>query len=133
MIDKENEVYTLVKKAIIAEFPNANVSSVYAPTVAEFPHISIVQTDSTENTDFRDSSNEEKIVNLNYQIDIYSNDEAKGKTECKKILKIVDDTLRRKNFRRTVLTPVPNQNDASIYRLTAQYTVSASQKYFYNM
>ena len=133
MIDKENEVYTLVKKAIIAEFPNANVSSVYAPTVAKFPHVSIVQTDSTENTDFRDSSNEEKIVNLNYQIDIYSNDTAKGKTECKKILKIVDDTLRRKNFRRTVLTPVPNQNDASIYRLTVQYTVSASQKYFYSM
>lgn len=132
MIDKENEVYTLVKKAIIAEFPKADVSSVYAPTVATFPHISIVQTDSYENEEYRDSSNIEKLVTLTYQIDIYSNDKSKAKTICKKILSIVDTALRKKNFRRTVLTPVPNQNDASIYRLTAQYTVSATQEYFYN-
>lgn len=132
MIDKENEVYTLIKKAILKDFPKADVSSVYVPTVSVFPHISIVQTDSTENAQYTDSSNTEKLVTLNFQIDIYSNDKTKGKTECKKILTIVDDTLRRKNFRRTVLTPVPNQNDASIYRLTAQYTVNATKKYFYN-
>lgn len=132
MIDKENEVYTLVKKAIIAEYPNADISSVYVPTVATFPHISIVQTDSVENTEYMDSSNTEKLVTLNFQIDIYSNDSTKAKTECKKILNIVDNTLKRKNFRRTVLTPVPNQNDATIYRLTAQYTVSATKNYFYN-
>ena len=132
MIDKENEVYTLVKKAIIAEYPNADISSIYVPTVATFPHISIVQTDSVENTEYMDSSNTEKLVTLNFQIDIYSNDFTKAKTECKKILNIVDNTLKRKNFRRTVLTPVPNQNDATIYRLTAQYTVSATKNYFYN-
>lgn len=132
MIDKENEVYTLIKKAVIAEYSKAEVSSVYTPTVATFPYVSIVQTDSYENEEYRDSSNTEKLVTLTYQIDIYSNDKSKAKTICKKILTIVDDTLRRKNFRRTVLTPVPNQNDASIYRLTVQYTVSATKEHFYS-
>ncbi len=132
MIDKENEIYTFIKKAILKEYPSCNVSSVYSPTVAKFPYVSIVQTDSYEDSNLKDTSLEEKFTTMAFQIDVYSDDTSKAKSICKGIMSIVDSTLRRKNFRRTSLNPVPNENDATIYRLTGTYSVVASKKHFYN-
>jgi hypothetical protein len=132
MIDKENEIYTFIKKAILEEYPSCNVSSVYSPTVAKFPYVSIYMIDAFEPTEYRDTSLEEKFTTMSFQIDVYSNDSNKAKSICKGIISIVDKTLRRKNFKRDVLTPVPNQNDASIYRITAQYSVTANKTHFYS-
>ena len=131
MIDKENEVYTAIRTAILEKFPKADVSSMYIRSPAGFPHISVVQTDSYEPKALVDSSLEEKYTTLAFQIDVYSDNETQKKTECKKIMQIVDETLRAKNFRREAMTAVPNIADDTIYRLTAKYIVTASSDYFY--
>ena len=46
-------------------------------------------------------------------------------------MKVIDEVLFRMNFRRIVLTPVPNMEDATIYRLTARYRVATDGKNFY--
>lgn len=131
MIDKENEVYTAIRTSILKKYPKADVSSMYVRSPASFPHVSVIQTDSYEPKALVDSSLEEKYTTLAFQIDVYSDDEVHKKTECKKIMQVVDETLRAKNFRREAMTVVPNMADDTIYRLTAKYTVMASSEYFY--
>lgn len=44
---------------------------------------------------------------------------------------IIADTMARMNFRMIMLTPVPNLNDSSIYRLSAQFEGMADADGFY--
>ncbi len=132
MIDKENEIYTKVRNAVLAKYENASVSSVYVASPASFPHVSVIQMDSKEPTEYRDSSLEEKFVSSTFQIDVYSNDKTKAKSQCKAIVSLIDDTLRRCNLRRESLVPVPNLNDATIYRITIRYSMLADKNYFYS-
>ena len=132
MLDKENEIYTKVRNAVLAKYENASVASVYVASPASFPHVSVIQIDSYEPTQFRDSSLEQKFVASTYQIDVYSNDKTKAKSQCKAIVGLIDDTLRRCNLVRESLVPVPNLNDATIYRMTIRYKMTADKKYFYS-
>ena len=133
MIDKENEIYTRIRNAVLAKFENANISSRYIPMPASFPHVSCVQIDSFEPAELIDSSESQKYVSIAYQIDVYSNNKTKSKSECKDIIAVIDDTLRRMNFHRETLVPVQNINDASIYRITARYKVIADESNFYSI
>jgi hypothetical protein len=73
----------------------------------------------------------ERHAVLMYQVDVYSNRVYGKKTECRKIMAEIDDAMAGMGFTRTTMTPVPNMNDATIYRLTARYTVLADEKYTY--
>jgi hypothetical protein len=46
-------------------------------------------------------------------------------------MKVIDDVMFSMNFKRMALTPVPNMEDASIYRLVARYRVMTDGKNFY--
>ena len=131
VIDKENEIYTILRNAIIEKYPNASVSSVYLRTPPHFPYVSVIQTDSYEPNKYVDSSNKELFTTMVFQIDVYSDDDARKKTICKGIMQTIDTTLRAMNFRREVLSAVPNMADSTIYRLTARYKVLADENGFY--
>lgn len=122
MNDRENEIYTFIRNAVKDVFPSASVSDVYLRVPPSFPHVSIMQIDSSESKAHIDSSMKEKFTQLSFQIDIYSDDETRKKTICKVISQIVDETMKGINFRRQSLRPVPNLADATIYRITARYT-----------
>jgi hypothetical protein len=66
-----------------------------------------------------------------FQIDVYSNKTGSARSECKKIMNTIDDLLYRKNFVRTALTPTPNLDDSTIFRLTARYVVVTDGEHFY--
>jgi hypothetical protein len=66
-----------------------------------------------------------------FEINVYSNKAEGKKTECKKIIKEINDALYSMNFRRTAMTPVPNMEDATIYRITARFRVATDGKHFY--
>jgi hypothetical protein len=64
----------------------------------------------------------ENVVFFQMQIDVYSNKSSGKKTEAKNILKFVDDyIISEYGMRRTMMNPVPNIEDATIYRITARY------------
>ena len=72
-----------------------------------------------------------EMAQVMFEVNVYSNLQPGKKTECKKIMKVIDEVLFSMNFRRIVLTPVPNMEDATIYRLTARYRVATDGKNFY--
>lgn len=131
MIDKENEVFTRVRERILEAFPDASVDSSYQPVPSGFPHVSIYQSDAFVPSDKVDSSVLSKYLSMTFMVQVYSNKEKGRKQECKKLMSIIVDTMEWMNFRMIVLTPVPNLNDSSIYRLSAQFEGMADADGFY--
>lgn len=131
MIDIENEVYTRIAEMLRVKFFNINMASEYVKSPSRFPHVSVTQSDSYPITEREDSSIKENMVQVMFEVNVYSN-KAKGKkTECKKIASAISDLLTSMNFRRLSMTPVPNMENATIYRITARYRVATDGKFFY--
>lgn len=131
MIDCENEVFTRVATMLRERFPGIFVSGEYIKAPSSFPHVSIVQTDThvDQNRITNSLVNEFEVVV--FEVNIYSNRTQGKKTECKQIAKAVADLLHSMNFIRTAQTPVPNMEDASIYRIVARYRVTTDGIQFY--
>ena len=121
MIDVENQIYTPIAQALREAFPGINVSGEYVRTPSSFPHVSIVEQDNYPTTEHLSTSDTEQFVSLMYEINIYSNKSSGKKAQCRSIMKVIDDLMYAKNFRRTSLSPVPNLENATIYRLVARY------------
>lgn len=131
MIDIENEVFTRLAEPLRERYPGIFVSGEYVRAPASFPHVSIVQGDSFTPQERSDSALTEKYSVVTFDVDVYSNKQTGKKSQCKAIMRTIDELFFCMNFRRLVLTPIPNLEDATIYRLTAQYTAETDGNYFY--
>ena len=68
-----------------------------------------------------DNGNIENAADVMYQVDIYSNLIDGKKVQAKAILALIDNQMSGYRFQRTYSNPVPNFNDARVYRITARY------------
>lgn len=121
MIDIEKEVYTPIADALHTAHPDVSVSGEYVKAPSEFPFVSIVEADNYPTLAHRDTADTMRYATLMYEVNVYSNKGVKKKSECKAIMATIDDLMYRMNFTRIALTPVPNLDNASIYRMTARY------------
>lgn len=129
MIDCENEVYTRIARVLRDKFPGINIAGEYVNAPSSFPHVSITQSDNSVVSEKMTGSAE--MAQVMFEINIYSNKADGRKTECKAIAKVIDDVMFKMNFKRMALTPIPNMEDATIYRIVARYRVMTDGKYFY--
>ena len=129
MIDCENEVYTRIARVLRDKFPGINIAGEYVNAPSSFPHVSITQNDNSVVSEQMTGSAE--MAQVMFEINIYSNKADGRKTECKAIAKVIDDVMFRMNFKRMALTPIPNMEDATIYRIVARYRAMTDGKYFY--
>ena len=130
MIDCENEVYTRIAKKLREEFPDIHVSGEYIRAPSSFPHVNIMMNDTAVIPERLDSSRHETDLMM-FEINVYSNKTNGRKSECKTIMKIIDNAMFSMNFRRIALTPVPNLENATIYRMTARYRGASDGTFFY--
>jgi hypothetical protein len=49
------------------------------------------------------------------------------KTECKAIIALIDSKMEALGFTRTLMNPVPNEEDATVYRMVARYRAIVSK------
>lgn len=129
MIDCENEVYTRNARVLREKFPGINLAGEYVKAPSSFPHVSITQSDNSAVSERMTGSAE--MTQVMFEINVYSNKTDGKKTECKAIMKVIDDVMFRMNFKRLALTPVPNLEDATIYRMVARYRAMTDGQYFY--
>ena len=129
MIDCKNEVYTRIARVLRDKFPGINIAGEYVNAPSSFPHVSITQSDNSVVSEQMTGSAE--MAQVMFEINIYSNKADGRKTECKSIAKVIDDVMFKMNFKRMALTPIPNMEDATIYRIVARYRVMTDGKYFY--
>ena len=121
MIDIEAKVYTPIATALRSNHSGISVSGEYVKAPSEFPFVSIVEADNYTTLAHLDSSDSERFTTLMYEVNVYSNKGAKKKSECKSIMATIDDLMYRMNFTRLSLAPIPNMENASIYRMVARY------------
>lgn len=131
MKDLENQIYTRLANAVRKACPNANVSSTYINAPSKFPCVTIEQIDSYDLSGSQTEVCEDANIVLVFEVNIYSNHESNKKTECKKIMRIVNDEFKRMNFKRTAMTPVPNLENATIYRLFGRFSAVTDGNYLY--
>lgn len=129
MIDCENEVYTKVATVLRDAFQGINISGEYINTPSTFPHVSFTLSDNTVLKKYTTDTKE--MAHVMFEVNVYSNKKSTKKTECKQIMKKIDDVMFSMNFRRTAYTPMPNLENASIYRLVARYEANTDGNYFY--
>ena len=130
MIDCENEVYTRLAGVLREEFPGINLTGEYLNTPPKFPHVSIILSDNSVIRNRLGTNNDETAICM-FEINVYSNKSSGKKSECKAIMAVIDEVLMSMNFVRLSMNPVPNLEDASIYRIVSRYRVATDGKFFY--
>lgn len=132
MINVENEVYDNVHDSVKAKFPNVNMTGEYVKSPSSFPHLSLIEMDNSVYTSTQTSDEYENHVEVMYEVNVYSNKTKGKKSECKEIMSLVDSTMLFLGFTRTMLQPIPNMDDATIYRMSARYkAVISKDKHIY--
>lgn len=127
MIDIENEVFSEVAKKLRAKYSKIFVTGEYVKSPPSFPCVSIVEIDNAVYRRTQTTSYQENHVAVTYEVNVYSNKTKGKKAECKEIIGLIDETLMSLNFNRTMLEPVPNQADATIYRMLGRYRALVSK------
>lgn len=132
MIDIESAVFTRVAMKVRESFPNIFMTGEYVNSPPSFPAASLVEMDNSTRADTVDSGSNENHVNVMYEVNVYSNKTVGKKTECKKIIALIDEEMLAMGFSRSTLTPIPNEYDSTIYRMVGRYsaTISANNEIF---
>ena len=127
MIDVENEIFSKVAESVRAAYPSAFVSGEYVRTPSKFPFVSLIEMSNTAYDRTQSSEGLENHASLMYEVNVYSNKKSGKKSECKAIAALIDNELAALGFSRTMLQPIPNMDDATIYRMTGRYTAVISK------
>lgn len=131
MIDVESQVYTPIAEALREEFPEILVSGEYTKTPSRFPYVSLIEQDNYSVDEHLDTGDTERFSVLMYEVNVYSDKAVGKKSVCRKIMSFIDGKMYQLNFKRISLSPVPNMENATIYRLTARYRVETDGTNFY--
>ena len=121
MINIESEVFGIIARAIRDKYPKAYVVGEYVKSPSKFPCVSIVEVDNTMYERTQSSGSLENHADVMYEVNVYSNKTSGKKSECKDIASLIDNEFAALGFSRTMLQPIPNMDDATIYRMTGRY------------
>ena len=127
MINIENEVFSIVAKAVRKIYPDIYISGEYVKSPPKFPCVSLVEMDNSAYVRTQTNRSGENHAELMYELNVYSNKKSGKKSECKAIATLIDNELAALNFSRMMLQPIPNMDDATIYRMTGRYRAVVSK------
>ena len=132
MINVENEIFNIIATAVRTKYPDVYIVGEYVKSPSRFPCVSIVEIDNTAYDRTQTSGSLENHADVTYEVNIYSNKTSGKKSECKAIASLIDNEFATLGFSRTMLQPIPNLNDATIYRMVGRYVgvVSKDLKVF---
>ena len=121
MIDIESEVFSIIAKAIRVKYPDAYVVGEYVKAPSKFPCVSIVEIDNAAYDKTQSGNSRENHADVTYEVNVYSNKSSGKKSECRAIAALIDDEYAALGFSRAMLQPIPNVDDATVYRMTGRY------------
>ena len=127
MVNVENDVFNIVSIAVKKVYPDLYISGEYVKSPPKFPAVSLVEADNSAYTRTQTNESVENHAELLYEVDIYSNKTSGKKSECKAIATLIDNELAALGFSRVMLQPIPNMDDATIYRIKGRYRAVASK------
>lgn len=132
MINIEEELFSEIASNVRKKYSKVYMVGEYVKSPSSFPCVSMVEMDNSVYTRSQTSVGDENHAQLMYEVNVYSNKTKGKKTECKSIIAYIDELMLNRGFTRTMLQPIPNMDDATIYRMIARYTgvVSKNKEIF---
>ena len=127
MINIENEVFDIVSKKVREKYSDIYLTGEYVKSPPSFPASSIVEMDNTAYSLTQTSGENENHASVMYEVNVYSNKTKGKKTECKEIISFIDNEMTSLGFSRIMFQPIPNVDDATIYRMIARYKAVVSK------
>ena len=121
MIDAEQEIFSEISAKVRAKYPKIFMTGEYVSAPSSFPCVSLVEIDNATFRNSQTQSGQENHVAVTYELNVYSNKKTGKKAECKEIAAFIDRLLMERNFTRMLLEPIPNTQDATIYRMLGRY------------
>ena len=128
MIDIEAEVFGIVSGKVRERFPKIYMTGEYVKVPPSFPCACLVEAENVVYRSTRDSGCIENHAEVLYEVNVYSNKVKQKKTECRAILACIDAEMEALGFTRTMMTPVPNEEDATVYRMVTRYKAVVSKE-----
>lgn len=127
MIDIENTVFDSVSTEVRSKCPDIYMVGEYVKTPPKFPCVSLVEVDNQSYQSTEDSGSAENHASVMYEVNIYSNKTKGKKAECRTIAALIDERMLALGFARTMLQPIPNLDDSTIYRIVGRYSAVVSK------
>lgn len=127
MIDIETEIFNSISVKVREKYSQIFLTGEYVKSPPSFPCASIVEVDNQIYRNTRTTECIENHAQLLYEVNVYSNKHNGKKSECKEIISFIDSIFGRYGFTRIFLNPVPNEEDATIYRMVARYRAIVSK------
>lgn len=126
LIDIENELIEGLSDTLQADYKDILIVSEELSASATFPCVSVTETDNYTYENTIDSGTGENHAVIAFQISVYSNKKYGKKSECKKIMGIIDDYMLMKGFYRTMTNTVTMSNN-SVCRMICRYRAVVSK------
>jgi hypothetical protein len=127
MINVESEIFNIIAKVVREKYPDIYITGEYVKIPPKFPCVSLIEMDNSAYTKTQSSDSVENHAELMYELNVYSNKKSGKKSECKAIASLIDNELAALGFSRTMLQPIPNMDDATIYRILGRYRAVVSK------
>ena len=117
------DIFDDVFNAVREQFPTADLATHYVNQPASFPHVQLWEESNTSPRSGMNLNNDECFSNVVVHFEIFDNYlNGVGVDNVKTIMGLIDPVMRRQGYRRTYYAPVPNFDDASVYREIARYS-----------
>lgn len=113
-------VYDYVARAVKSVHTDANCTSVSTPTSAKFPTVLIYEVGRFEPTECVTFDNSQSVAQSTFAVEVYTNNQNKGKSEGYKILATVKSAFKSLYYVEIEETPMANI-DPTIFRLMARF------------
>ena len=127
MIDVEKEIFSIVSKAVREQYPKIFMTGEYVKSPSSFPCVYLVETDNQIYRNTRTNTSIENHAQVVYEVNVFSNLSTGKKSQCREIMALIDEQLEGLGFTRTMMNPIPNEEDATIYRMVARYRAIVSK------
>ena len=131
MIDVESLVFNTVYDALHSQFPDANITAGYDEKEAVFPAVIVRETNNIPYQQGNTDDCAENYTRLTYEVEVISDKENTGRSECKAILDATDTIMQGMKFRR-IYKNRPLNLDRTVWRQYARYEVIVGKPIVYD-
>lgn len=115
-----NAIFTVIRTAVLASEPSANVTQTYAATPAKFPTVFAREIGRFTPATAQTVTNAQDVYETTWEVQIFSNLTSGAKEQAYALMNTVKSALKGMYFIETMENPI-DRNDNKYYTLVARF------------
>lgn len=129
MIDIETDVFAAVAIPLREKYGTGQifVSGESTDIPAKFPRSVIIEEKDNYVYTRASTTKIENAASVMYEVNVYTNRVGYKKQDAQEIMTLIDEIMAGMKFTRTMMQPIDNLSDATIYRVVARYKATVDK------